>query len=490
MLLVHMARIDRILAIVLEQGANELRVGTDREPVMLAYGARKKLSLPKTPDDMLRDLLGDLLSPENESALRASGRLEIDYDAGELGHFRTTLVARDGGIDATFVRAMAPKRASEARPAAPAHVPAPPPPSVPSAPAAVEHVAGSASAAFEALVSRAASLRASDIHLAQHEPPTARVDGRLEMLDGNPIDDVGSLLGLSSDALSHLGRGHAIDLAIQSLRVHVYPTSEGLAAAIRLLPPNAPTLGSLRLPMPLASLVEFPHGLVLVCGAAGSGKSTTLAALAQHALEKRSILLVTLEDPIEYRLAPGERSIVRRRQIGRDVPDFATGLREALREDLDVLLVGELRDAATIQLAMTAAETGHLVLASIHSRSTASAIARIIDAYPGEQQEQARSQLADSLRAVVAQRLLPRARGGGRVVAMELLRATPAVSALVREGKQAQLATAMQSGKGEGMLVLERSLAALVEAGEVDAAEARAAANDASSLAMYLGRSS
>src|SRR5207302_9739968 len=140
--------------------------------------------------------------------------------------------------------------------------------------------------------------------------------------------------------------------------------------------------------------------------------------------------------------------------------------------------VGELRDAETIQLALTAAETGHLVLASIHSRSTASAIARIVDAYPGEQQEQAKSQLADGFRAVIAQRLLPRARGGGRVVAMEVLRATPAVASLVREGKLAQLATAMQSGKNEGMLVLERSLAALVEGGEVDLADARAAAND------------
>jgi twitching motility protein PilT len=477
-----MARIDRILAIVLDQGANELRVGTDREPVMLAYGARKKLSLPKTPDDMLRDLLGEILT-DNEAALRA-GRVEVDYDAGELGHFRTTLSLRDGGVDATFVRAQAARR--EPPKSAPVAVVAP----LPALPRA-EVEAAAPSAAFEALISRAASLRASDVHLAQGEPPSTRVDGALTMLDATPIDDLGAMLGLPSDAVTRVRAGRALDLNVDvggSLRVHVYATSDGIAAAIRLLPPAAPTLASLKLPVPLAPLVEFPHGLVLVCGAAGSGKSTTLAALAQHALERRSILLVTLEDPIEYRLAAGDRSIVRRRQIGRDVPSFAAGLRDALREDIDVLLVGELRDAETIQLALTAAETGHLVLASIHSRSTASAIARIIDAYPGEQQEQARSQLADALRAVVAQRLLPRARGGGRVAAMELLKANAAVSSLVREGKQSQLSTAMQSGKSEGMLVLERCLASLVESGEVDVAEARAAANDSSSLQMYLSR--
>jgi twitching motility protein PilT len=246
-------------------------------------------------------------------------------------------------------------------------------------------------------------------------------------------------------------------------------------------------LSSLGLPVSIDDLAFAPHGLVLVCGATGSGKSTTLAALAQEALRRRSIVLVTLEDPIEFALAPGTASLVRRRLVGRDTPDFAGGLRDALREDPDVLLVGEMRDPETISLALTAAETGHLVFASIHSRSAASAIDRIVDSYPADGQAQIRVQLADSLRAILVQRLLPKARGGGRIAVVELLRGTHAVGSMIREGKTAQLPTLIQSGKREGMLSLERCLADRVQAGEIRAEDAKAAANDPGSLAQYLG---
>jgi twitching motility protein PilT len=272
------------------------------------------------------------------------------------------------------------------------------------------------------------------------------------------------------------------------VRIHVFRSSEGLAAAVRLLTRAAPLLSSLHLPVPLEDLADLPHGLVLVCGATGSGKSTTLAALAQEALRRRSIVLTTLEDPIELALAASDRSLVRRRQVGRDVPDFATGLRDALREDPDVLLLGEMRDPETISLALTAAETGHLVLSSLHSRSTASAIERIIDSYPAAGQAQIRAQLADSLRAVVAQRLLPRARGEGRLPAIEVLRVNHAVASLIREGKSAQIMSALQAGKREGMISLERCLADRVQAGDVRIEDARAAANEVGSLAMYLGK--
>jgi twitching motility protein PilT len=253
----------------------------------------------------------------------------------------------------------------------------------------------------------------------------------------------------------------------------------------------------------------LPNGLVLVCGATGSGKSTTLAAIAQEALRRRSVLLVTLEDPIEYGLAPSSRSLVRRRWIGHDAPSFASGLRDALREDPDVILVGEMRDPETIGLALTAAETGHLVLASMHSRSAVSAIERIVDAYAPERQRQIHVQLADALRAIVAQRLVPRARadlaidaisqpnrglvargrsGGGRVPAIEVLRGNHAVACLIREGKTEQIASAIQSGRRDGMITLERCLADRVQAGEIKVEDARAVANDLDSLAVYLGK--
>jgi twitching motility protein PilT len=289
-------------------------------------------------------------------------------------------------------------------------------------------------------------------------------------------------------------RGGSIDAAaditnLGRVRIHIYSTSVGLAAAVRILPNAAPSLGSLGLPLALDDLALLPNGLVLLCGATGSGKSTTLAAIAQEALRRRSIMLVTLEDPIEHTLDESARSLVRRRWIGRDATDFASGLRDALREDPDVLLVGEMRDPETISLALTAAETGHLVLASIHSRSAASAIERIVDSYAPERQRQVRVQLAESLRAVVAQRLLPRAHGGGRVVAVEVLRGSRAVASLIRDGKTEQIATALQSGQREGMITLERCLANLVQAKALKAEDAKAAANDPDTLGVYLGHS-
>jgi len=244
----------------------------------------------------------------------------------------------------------------------------------------------------------------------------------------------------------------------------------------------------LQLPLNLASLAELPNGLVLLCGATGSGKSSTLAALSRHALEQRSILLVTLEDPIEFQLRASAQSIVRQRQIGRDTESFTSGLRDALRSDPDIIVVGELRDPETIRLALTAAETGHLVLASIHSGSAADCVERVVDAYPADQRSQIRVQLADALRAVVVQRLLPRHRGSGRIAALEVLRVNRAVSNVIREAKTAQLGTLLQAGKREGMISLERCLADYVQSGAVSLEQARAAANDADSLAMYLAK--
>ncbi len=315
------------------------------------------------------------------------------------------------------------------------------------------------------------------------------MDGALRRLDDAQFHDVATLLGLSEGAKER-ARGRSFDAGydiadVGRVRAHVFLTADGLAAAVRLLPPCAPSFASLEMPVAFDD-VSLPHGLVLVCGATGSGKSTTLAALAQEALRRRSIVLVTLEDRIEYKLTPTPRSLARRRQVGRDVTDFASGLRDALREDPDVLMVGEMRDAETIALALTAAETGHLVLASIHSRGATSAVERIVDACPPERHTQVRAQLAESLRLVVGQRLLPRARGTGRIPAVEVLRVTRGVASLIREGKTAQLPTAIQSGRKDGSVSLERSLADRVKAGDVRVEDARANANDLDALQSYL----
>lgn len=506
----RMARIDRILSIVAEQGANELRMGTDREPRMLAYGTAKRLSIPMTSEETLRDLLGEILTPEREEAMRARGRVDVSYEATGLGTFQVTLTARAEGFDVVLrrssarVAASAPienaapiPAASPAVASASAIAIAPPPriDRVEVAPTSTERAIACDDVLpvypmLAELVAHAAARRASDLHLSEGEPPTIRIDGRLHRLDHAPVS-LSTVLPLGENAEAHFARTASIDLGMDvpdvgRVRIHLFRAHAGRAASIRLLPRAAPLLASLDLPVPLDDLVELPHGLVLVCGAAGSGKSTTLAALAQEALRRRSIVLVTLEDPIEYALAAPDTSVLRRRQIGRDVPDFANGLRDALRQDPDLILIGEMRDPETIGLALTAAETGHLVLASLHSRSAASAIERIVDAYPPERASQVRTQLADSLRAVVAQRLLPRARGTGRVPAVEVLRGTHAVASLIREGKTAQLGSTIQSGRREGMITLERSLADRVAAGDIRPDDARAAANDPSSLSMTL----
>jgi twitching motility protein PilT len=503
-----MARIDSLLSIVVDQGANELRIGTNREPKMFAYGAAKRLNIPAMGEDMVRELMGEILT-EREAALRAKGRLEAPYTSDKLGPFQVTMTVRPDGIDAVFVRsgARAGSKATHELPGQPAAPPAStparqssdsPPPSV--APMAVaapaRPVRRGGAVPSELLVrtlARAEALGASDLHLKEGEPPVARVGGELRRFEDEGATSIHDAFMWEEGAEAYLTRGGSLDGAadvpeLGRVRLHLYATSTGPAAAIRLLPKAVPSLGSLGLPLPLDDLAMLPNGLVLLCGATGSGKSTTLAAIAQEALRRRSVLLVTLEDPIEYALAPSQRSLVRRRWVGRDVQDFASGLRDALREDPDIILVGEMRDPETIGLALTAAETGHLVLASIHSRSTASAIERIVDSYPPERQRQVRVQLAEALRAIVAQRLLPRARGGGRVPAVEVLRGTRAVASLVREGKTEQIATALQSGKREGMITLERCLADMVHAGDIRAEDAKAVANDPDSLGVYLGK--
>jgi twitching motility protein PilT len=495
-----MARIDSLLAIAVEQGANELRIGANREPRMFASGAPKRLLMPAMGGDTVKELLGEILSPEREEVLRIRGKLDVAYSSDTLGIFQVTLTSRVEGTDAVFLR-LGPKAAAKAPPVS---LPAPTlPPSVvsstssrPSAPMtearATSNRTVTPSAALLRLVAKAHALGASDVHLQDGEPAAVRTDGRLFPLDDAPMP-LREAFVWDEGAFEKLVREGSLDAGsdlqeLGRIRVHVYLTAAGPAAAIRLLPAGAPSLASLHLPLPLDDLAMLPNGLVLVCGATGSGKSTTLAALAQEALRRRSVLLVTLEDPIEYSLAPPARSLVRRRWIGRDAPSFASGLRDALREDPDVILVGEMRDPETIGLALTAAETGHLVLASIHSRSAASAIERVVDAYAPERQRQIRVQLAEALRAIVAQRLLPRAHGEGRLPAIEVLRGNHAVASLIREGKTEQIATAIQSGRRDGMITLERCLADRVQAGEITPEDARAAANDLDSLAVYLGK--
>ncbi len=502
-----MAGIDSLLRMLISNNADELRVGTGLPPKMLNHGAPVRLSIPATDHETLKHLVGDLLTPEREAALASQGRSEFVYAMGSGESFRVAFVTREPrgaepALDVIF------KRGAEAtvRPVAnlPPRTPPVMVPPVAVRPVAVQSPAAdarlasvesrpansrppAAESSLHSLLAHAAELRASDLHLCDGEAPTFRVDGRLRASPDFTADSAADALAALEKHPSRSSNDHAFALAgVGRFRVNVYRTLGRRAAAIRLLPSSTPTLSQLALPSTLHELVAVPHGLVLVCGPTGSGKSATLAALAEEALRRRGGLLITLEDPVEYAIVAGGSGLVRQRQVGDDVADFSTGLRDALREDPDILLIGEMRDQETITLALTAAETGHLVLASLHSRSSASTIERIVDAYPAERQQQIRVQLADALSAVICQRLLPRASGAGRLPAVEILRGTHGVASLIRDGKSAQLTSAIQSSRKEGMIPLERSLADLVRGGQITREVASAAANEPQALLTYL----
>jgi twitching motility protein PilT len=449
-------------------------------------------------------MLGALLSPEAEASLARGAPFSSTHDAGAgLGVYQVRFqprANREAGFDVTLTTAREPANVANAVPeVAPALAPtqrevlapggASAPPEVAPPRAAPKRTSLLAEPALEALLARAAALGASDVHVRQGEPAFARVDGQLRLLVDRP-HDIPELLGTAQSATAE----RSADLALNStsagrVRLHTFLASGSAVLAVRLLPRAIPSLSALGFPSELQDLTNLPNGLVLLTGPAGSGKSTTAAALCQQLIRQRSVMLLTLEDPVEYGFdTSGTNSIVRQRQVGLDVPDFVTGLRDALREDPDVLFVGEMRDAESISLALTAAETGHLVFATLHSRSASSAIDRIIDAYPAARQHQLRVQLSESMRAVIAQRLLPHARGSGRALALEVLRRSSAVANLIREGKTPQLVSAMQSSRKEGMVLLERSLADLCRAGTIDERHAFAAANDQDSLMEYLHR--
>ncbi|MBT9152766.1 MAG: Twitching mobility protein [Firmicutes bacterium] len=299
-----------------------------------------------------------------------------------------------------------------------------------------------------------------------------RVDGTLVPLSGFPVlktADTKAVLEqiLSAEQQDKFEREGSIDFSrsisgLGRFRVNAYRQRHAIALALRIIPIGVPTLENLRMPKVISELARRNFGLVIVTGPTGSGKSTTLAAMIAQINHEEALHILTLEDPIEFLHRHGQ-SMVNQREIGPDTPSFASGLRAALREDPDVILVGEMRDYDTTQIAISAAETGHLVLTTLHTPSASQTIDRIIDIFPPHQQSQIRIQLAASLQGVIAQQLLPRADGPGRVAAVEILLATPAVRNLIREGKTHQLPSILQTNARLGMVTMETSLRTLLE---------------------------
>src|SRR5213080_4811615 len=330
---------------------------------------------------------------------------------------------------------------------------------------------------IDELLERMVERDASDLHVTTGTPPVIRVRGEVERLHGYDsltAEETQSLLYriLSSEQQKHLELNRQLDFShsipgLARFRVNVYFQRESIGAAFRLIPTELKTLEELGIPDSLHVLAEKPRGLVLVTGPTGSGKSTTLAAIIDEINRNRSEHILTIEDPIEF-LHRHKRCIVNQREIGPDATSFADALRAALRQDPDVILVGEMRDLETISTALTAAETGHLVFGTLHTQSAPSTIDRIIDVFPSEQQEQIRIQIASSLQGVVTQSLLPTADGKGRVPALEVLLPDDAVRNLIRQGKVEQVYSVMQTNTSRGMQTMEQSLADLIMRGVVE----------------------
>lgn len=346
-----------------------------------------------------------------------------------------------------------------------------------------------------ALLGTALDRRASDLHLTVGAPPAVRVDGALVRLDGPPLEaaDLRTALDglLDDDQRARFARDLELDLAYDlpgrsRFRVNLYVQRGAVGAAFRAIPTEIPAFDALGLPASVASFATLPRGLVLVVGVTGSGKSTTLASLVDIINRERQDHIMTVEDPIEF-VHRHKRCLVNQREVGEDTRSFADALKHVLRQDPDVILVGEMRDLETISTAITAAETGHLVFATLHTLDTASTIDRVIDVFPPHQQAQVRVQLASTLRGVVAQQLLPRADGPGRSVAAEVLVVTPAIRNLIREAKTFQIPSLLQSGARFGMQTMDQSLAALVSSGRISRDLAFERCFDATALAQLLG---
>ena len=343
---------------------------------------------------------------------------------------------------------------------------------------------------IETLLEECIRRNASDLHLQYGLPPILRVDGALTPVAGTTALNEEALRSLifatlDNDQQAILMKDKEFDYSfafgdIARFRVNAFHERGKLAAAFRLIPNQIKNINDLGMPAIVETFASFPRGLVLVTGPTGSGKSTTLAALIDKINREKSTHIITIEDPIEF-THRSQRSIIAQREVHYDTFSFAAALRSVLREDPDVVLIGEMRDLETIQAAITIAETGHLVFATLHTNSAAQSIDRMIDVFPAHQQPQVRSQLSNILMAVCAQRLVP-AIGGGRVVAAEIMIANSAIRSLIRDGKTHQIDNAIQTGADQGMQTMDRTLAKLVQTGVITYDSAREYAVDITEL--------
>ncbi len=472
-----MKLVSQVLNRLLASNADSVQLLPGSPPYLYRGNQAEDSGLDPVTDGSIESLGRLLLEYADPSEFRATGKARGAYPHPKLGTFEFGIRRINDGIAVAFRRREPDD--TQTTETAPAHELA-----VDTREFTVRE------RSFRGLLRAVLEFQVSDLVVTQGRPARVRLGGRYLPIEWAVFTeaDLRHALGdlLTTEREEELTKFGSLDLGVEvadtdgklrRFRVNIFKHLEGLATAWRPIWDSVPDFSALLLPEDLINLAELPYGLVLVTGPTGSGKSTTLSALIEHINQTSQKHIITLEDPIEYRFRD-KLSVVHQREVGVHTDSFSKGLRSALREAPDVILVGEMRDLDTISAALTAAETGHLVLSTLHSGHSAQAIDRIIDVFPENQQQQVRVQLADVLRAIVTQRLLPTTDGVNRVPAVEIVRVTYAVSNTIREGRTHQLTSLIQSGQKDGMLPFDASLARLVVGGLIDDKTAELAARD------------
>ena len=492
-----MAQLDRLLTQVILKAGSRLELKADRKPRLeLKSGEAIDLLPNPLPAVMVEVLAGDVVPPELKGTWQKDGEVEFDYDlAGQSFRIRLSRYMETPQIQAEHQGpSQAPSASPEGSTASAVVASAPKamlPTPAPAAPIAMERPEAArpvprsrkpqAHPLAEKLLSILIEKEGSDLHCTSHEPPLIRIHGDMQEMEGFGSLDPATLLEMmevlaTPAAWQRFEEHHDADFAYAyeaggcRLRVNYFQDRVGPGMVCRVIPNQLPDPDRLGLPDPVRRLATLSKGLVLVTGPTGSGKSTTLAAIVDLANQKRKDHILTIEDPIEF-VHTRKGCLVNQREVGTHTDTFKSGLRAALREDPDVVMVGEMRDLETIAIALETAATGHLVFGTLHTSSAIGTIDRIVDQFPADRQQQIRVMLADALKCVVSQVLLKRV-GGGRVAALETLFITPAIANLMREGKNFQIPSAMQTGRSYGQRLMNDALVELIQSRKVEPMEA------------------
>ena len=473
--------IERLLQATVKAGGRELRLVPGRRLVIVTDAGEREVQGPEQTAGAIEQLLAPVLPPTARSGT-GGGRVEWPLEVAGVGPLRGWLENRDGGIHAGFVvgAAAAPASAPAAPVSPPAHSPAP--------------LGAGGAAEMDALFAAMVEMRASDLHLCVGSPPMVRHDGEMKALPGRAVltaADARRILWPIAPERNRqeFERRHDTDFAYEipglaRFRCNLFMDRKGMGGVFRVIPSKILTAEEMGLPREILQLCHLPKGLVLVTGPTGSGKSTTLCALIDYINRHRTDHIITIEDPIEF-VHENKRCLINQRQVGEHTDTFKDALRAALREDPDIVLVGEMRDLETVAIAIETAETGHLVFGTLHTSSAPSTVDRIIDQFPADRQSQVRVMLAESLKGVISQMLCKKI-GGGRVPVMEVLITTPPVSNLIREAKIFQIPSVMQTSRKQGMVLMNESLTDLVKRKVVEPQEAYAKAVDKAGLLAQL----